>query len=576
MINKNPQNKTKVLIGNNQLMITVNPFDNFFKFTIFKNDNDEVVKYNLNDFTELKMTVKGPKKDLDFKIFRESSENDFENGVVVFKIPEGQYRELKDLSSKTNVFYINALDVFGNREIIYTGFFSMWDSKQNVTKLENQFTQNNRASNSLRFQSRGNLNKQNEVNQAINSGTNKNTTTNTSEVDRAKLEKNKITDLSNFRPRYRASDYAISIALFPNNNEKQSYRELKPTDLGRLDAAVASNSNFGYTNAQGAGFQNRTIFINYIEAYFKGLDIYPNETVLGVWNQNSTLRNDLRNYLQQKKFEKTQVIAGEFQPLTPQQKAYFDQRNLPLFVKPKPGVSGQSAQAISVSGQSVQNISTSQSSSNNTKVRGFVTQGSNVPIANAKVTISSITGKFTETVVYTTNDGKFDAGAISRFTVNNANATEILIRVTKQGFDDAGGRKFTLNNIKQIYSQGTSPLGIILIVTQNNQSSQNSGQSITGVKTNVIGVVKDNDTDKPITGAQVKITSPANIFSEKTVQTVGAGGTFDFGPIDSFQGDVKIRVLKSGYQTKEWDYTDKELMDELKTGGIRIKIINIS
>ena len=574
MINKNPQNKTKVLIGNNQLMITVNPFDNFFKFTIFKNDNDEVVKYNLNDFTELKMTVKGPKKDLDFKIFRESSENDFENGVVVFKIPEGQYRDLKELSAKTNVFYINGLDVFGNREIIYTGFFSMWDAKQNITRLESQFTQNNRVSNSLKFQSKGNLNKQNEVNQAINSGTNKNTTTNTSEVDRAKLEKNKITDLSNFRPRYRASDYAISIALFPNNNEKQSYKELKPTDLGRLDASVTSNSNFGYTNAQGAGFQNRTIFLNYIEAYFKGLDIYPNDTVLNVWNQNSTLRNDLRNYLQQKKFDRTQVIAGEFQPLTPQQKSYFDQRNLPLFVK---GVSSQSVQSISNSSQSSQSISNSgQSVSNNTKLRGFVTTGGGgVPIGNARVTISSITGKFTNIVVYTTNDGKFDAGAITRLTANNANVIEILIRVTKEGFDDGGGRSYTLNNIKQIYSQGTSPLGIILLVSQNNQSSSSGSSEGAYSVQNLVGIVRDNDTNNTISSVQVKITSPANIFSERTVQTNNSG-VFDFGPVSNFNGDVKFRALRTGYQTKEFDLSTEELQNEIKTGGVKIKIINNS
>jgi len=107
MINKNPQGRPKLLTGNNQLTITVNPFDNFFKFTIFKNENDEVLKHNLNDFTNLKITVKSDKKDLDFKVFRESSENDFENGVAVFRIPESSYKDLKQISEKTDVFYIN-------------------------------------------------------------------------------------------------------------------------------------------------------------------------------------------------------------------------------------------------------------------------------------------------------------------------------------------------------------------------------------------------------------------------------------------------------------------------------------
>ena len=111
-------------------MITVNPFDNFYRFTLSRLENDAVIRYNLNDYTEIKMTIKGPKKDLNFNVFRESNENDFENGVLVFRISESMNAELGRLAKKNfNLFYINGIDVFGNRQIIYSGFYKMWDSK---------------------------------------------------------------------------------------------------------------------------------------------------------------------------------------------------------------------------------------------------------------------------------------------------------------------------------------------------------------------------------------------------------------------------------------------------------------
>jgi hypothetical protein len=211
-------------------------------------------------------------------------------------------------------------------------------------------------------------------------------------------------------------------------------------------------------------------------------------------------------------------------------------------------------------------------------IRGFVTSGGGVPIGNARVTISSITGKFTNIVVYTTNDGKFDAGAITRLTVNNAGVIEILIRVTKEGFDDGGGRSYTLNNIKQIYSplgQGTSPLGIILLVSQNNQSSSSGSSEGAFSGQNLVGIVRDNDTNNTISSVQVTIISPANVFSQRTVQT-NSNGVFDFGPVSNFNGDVKFRALKTGYQTKEFDLSTEELQNEIQTGGVKIKIINNS
>ncbi len=461
MINKNPQNNTKILIANNQLMITVNPFDNFFKFTISKNDDDILVRYNLNDFTELKMTIKTPKKEIDFKVFRESSENDFENGVVVFKIPESRYKDIRELSLKTNVFYINGLDLFDNKTIIYTGFFNLWDSSENISRLESEFNRKNRNASALKFQNSGSRDKQNQVNQAINDGVNKETSANTSEISRAQQEKNKFTDLSNFRPRYRADDYAISIGLFEEANDKKPYREFD-TKITYSGAAIGGTSektnfrnslyrynNFGFVipvnqnslNAlQNSGntnvFSSKDIFENYVEAYFKGLNTFPNDTVLSVWSSNSNLRNDLRRFVSARKFSTNEIIIGEFLPLTPQQKSYFSKANIALFLRPPSGGSTTSFNASTTNSGSTGN-STSNFANNGTSnsasstsmmITGLVTTGANLKLESVEVKIISPAKTFQEYKVQTNSNGQFNLGSIDNY------QGDVKIVFSKQGY----------------------------------------------------------------------------------------------------------------------------------------------
>jgi hypothetical protein len=598
MINKFPQNKPKVLIGNNQLVITVNPFDNFYRFTLSRLENDAVIRYNLNDYTEIKMTIKGPKKDLNFNVFRESNENDFENGVLVFRISESMNAELGRLAKKNfNLFYINGVDVFGNRQIIYSGFYKMWDSKKNIEKLEQDYSQENSAASNVVTQDQANSGEQEEVNDSINNGANINTTTNSSDTPISEQILNSTIDLSSFKPIYRASDFAISIGLAPAVNDKLDYKNLSTKERAELETNFKNRNYWTTTSSSDTTFTyadlsklfpgintsqafDKNLFIDYVEAYFKGLDIFPNTTVVDNWFSTSVLKNDLTKYIKNKKFRTSEVIAGLFLPLTPEQKSYFNINNIPSFRNNQiPNETSVRDNSTSLPSQSVNNAQSAQSISNSgqnvSTIRGFVTSGGGVPIGNARVTISSITGKFTNIVVYTTNDGKFDAGAITRLTVNNAGVIEILIRVTKEGFDDGGGRSYTLNNIKQIYSQGTSPLGIILLVSQNNQSSSSGSSEGAFSGQNLVGIVRDNDTNNTISSVQVKITSPANIFSERTVQTNNSG-VFDFGPVSNFNGDVKFRALKTGYQTKEFDLSTEELQNEIKTDGVKIKIINNS
>lgn len=349
MINKFPQTKPKVLIGNNQLVITVNPFDNFYRFTLSRLENDAVIRYNLNDYTEIKMTIKGPKKDLNFNVFRESNENDFENGVLVFRISESMNAELGRLAKKNfNLFYINGIDVFGNRQIIYSGFYKMWDSKLNIEKLEQEYSQENSAASNVVTQDQANSGEQEEVNNSINNGTNINTTTNSSDTSISEQITNSTIDISSFKPRYRASDLAIAIGLAPPVNDKLDYKELTPVEKSQLllnferdnfwtqgpELSLQGLVNL-YPGPNGSLF-DKNLYIDYIEAYFKGLDILPNNTVYDNWFRSPILKNDLIQYIKTKPFRTSSVIAGLYLPVIEEHKLYFRSTNIPQFTNNRP------------------------------------------------------------------------------------------------------------------------------------------------------------------------------------------------------------------------------------------------
>jgi hypothetical protein len=205
-----------VYVGNNQLQIVIDPFDNLFKFKIYKFVNDENINWNLLDLTDIKFTIKGDKKDLEFNVYRDSSENDFENGLIIFKIPEGSYKDIKKLSTKGyNLFYINGVDVFSNRQIVYSGFFKPYDSNGNIESLESDF-QSKLSISPIVYQTTPPEDDQNSVKDALNNNTN-----NSSSVNTSTTSSTDNVDAGNifltFKPRYRAADLSIATGLSAQN-----------------------------------------------------------------------------------------------------------------------------------------------------------------------------------------------------------------------------------------------------------------------------------------------------------------------------------------------------------------------
>jgi hypothetical protein len=560
MINKFSQNKPKVLIGNNQLVITVNPFDNFYRFTLSRLENDAVIRYNLNDYTEIKMTIKGPKKDLNFNVFRESNENDFENGVLVFRISESMNAELGRLAKKNfNLFYINGVDVFGNRQIIYSGFYRMWDSKKNIEKLEQDYGQENSAASNVVTQDQANSGEQEEVNDSINNGANINTTTNSSDTPISEQILNSTIDLSSFKPIYRASDFAISIGLAPAVNDKLDYKNLSTQERAELEINFKNRNYWTTTSSSDTTFTyadlsklfpgintsqafDKNLFIDYVEAYFKGLDIFPNTTVVDNWFSTSVLKNDLTKYIKNKKFRTSEVIAGLFLPLTPEQKSYFNINNIPSFRNNQQPPSTETASQNSNSGNST--TSTSTQNTNILQVRGIVRrQVGDDAIGAATVKVTSTDTSFTSKETRTGSDGKFNLGDINNFVVSNKNTSEIKFEISKQGFVPEIEQYFW-NDIKE---ELENPLGLRFDLRPNqSQTSQNTANTQgTSDDSKRIKILVENDLGDKLSEAQVTLSMSARPGSEKIILT-DSNGNIDIDRGD-FSPEIKFFVAKNGH-----------------------------
>jgi len=339
-----------VYVGNNQLQIVIDPFDNLFKFKIYKFVNEEYINWNLLDLTDIKFTIKGDKKDLEFNVYRDSSENDFENGLIIFKIPEGSYKDIKKLSTKGyNLFYINGVDVFSNRQIVYSGFFKPYDSKKNVESLESEF-QNNLSISPIVYQTTPPEDDQNSVKDALNNDTNSSSSVNTSTtLSTDNVDSGNI--FLTFKPRYRAADLSIATGLSaqisPTVN-KQGERKAKTwvnpeqnetlddllTDSGIIISSSSPSSKGGdaYTTSDiSTKFGDFKTFERYVRGYFKGLNMLPTSGVLTVWKNTKIYFDDLKKYVDNKTFVYTDVIAGEFLPTSSIDKKYFDQSKIPSF-----------------------------------------------------------------------------------------------------------------------------------------------------------------------------------------------------------------------------------------------------
>ncbi len=211
-------------ISNNNSLVYIFPFDNLITFSLLTANGSERTPYDLSVLENLKFTIKSDTKDLDFGVYRESSFNDFENGNVVFKIPQGAYADIKKISNTGfDLFYLNGIDENGNKIIVYSSFYMPYDSVTNINKLESDY-QNSQIvipetpkaieTDRTLDDVRNVVNNQENKPKGVNTATT-NQTTKTSGFSGASF---------NFKPRWIANDVSILIG-----NSERNYKKVLPT-----------------------------------------------------------------------------------------------------------------------------------------------------------------------------------------------------------------------------------------------------------------------------------------------------------------------------------------------------------
>lgn len=129
-------------IGKQGLSITLNPYDNVFKFNIISKDEfSDWSPLDLNVYSDINLNFRSDSKLISVDIYRDSDENDLEFGKVVFKLTSDKYDLIRDIFSKGfNQFYITGVDS-GNKDIIFSGTFTPWDVESNISRLNQEYNQ---------------------------------------------------------------------------------------------------------------------------------------------------------------------------------------------------------------------------------------------------------------------------------------------------------------------------------------------------------------------------------------------------------------------------------------------------
>ena len=113
--------------------IIINPFDNFIKFVMGEDpDNDgTITPYDLSKISEnssMFLVFKSDQSAIEKGIFQETDQNDYKNGVIVFKVDEGDVQTLKTISqSNTDFHIIVKSNLNGTKSLLYSGKFITFD-----------------------------------------------------------------------------------------------------------------------------------------------------------------------------------------------------------------------------------------------------------------------------------------------------------------------------------------------------------------------------------------------------------------------------------------------------------------
>ena len=124
--------------GFGKIQILLYPFDNVVKFSIATGPDSKPEYFNLTGISEISFVIKNDQNQITFPLFTESGDINLAIGQIVFKVTQGRFNEIKKIyDSGVNVFYITGKSQ-STTSVIYTGLFKIYDSKSNVTALNDQ------------------------------------------------------------------------------------------------------------------------------------------------------------------------------------------------------------------------------------------------------------------------------------------------------------------------------------------------------------------------------------------------------------------------------------------------------
>jgi hypothetical protein len=118
--------------------IIINPFGNVIKFIIGKADDNDVIPFNLTEINENAQITLSFMSDTDFlelSIWQDSDQNDFENGVIIYKINQEDVTTIKKIGKSNKNFYLTIKsNNVGTRSLLYSG---KWLDYNSITFVDN-------------------------------------------------------------------------------------------------------------------------------------------------------------------------------------------------------------------------------------------------------------------------------------------------------------------------------------------------------------------------------------------------------------------------------------------------------
>lgn len=124
--------------GIGKILVTLYPFDNIFTFRLANGSESSPNFLNMSSYGDIKLSFKSDAKIYEFPLYTETDSIDLSTGLVCFKVPEANFKDIKKLyESGVNVFYITS-QVENVKSMIYSGLYKIYDNKSNISVMNNQ------------------------------------------------------------------------------------------------------------------------------------------------------------------------------------------------------------------------------------------------------------------------------------------------------------------------------------------------------------------------------------------------------------------------------------------------------